>query len=142
MAGSTAFGVFTFNTSIALAPDTEYWIVLTDNSAVTAPDGQSTILWSYADGLTGVGVATQYSYADGGSFPNANVSDSTPFQGGAFQMQVDAIPEPASLTILGGSLLGLAGLRRRQGWQASWNILHRLRTTASAHLLMRYRWSN
>lgn len=78
----------------------EYWIALdaTNSSAE----------WVYNADDAGVGTADQSSYSD----YNSLYPDNGSFGPGAFAMIVDT-PEPASLTLLGGGLVGLGYWRRK-----------------------------
>jgi hypothetical protein len=86
--------------AIALAADTRYWIELSsDNTSAT---------WAYSFDLCGPGVAGDYYDNVDGVYPNN--SSEWP---GAYQMAVTAVPEPLSVTLLLGGLVGISVVRRR-----------------------------
>jgi hypothetical protein len=81
----------------------EYWIALDASN--------SSAEWVYNVDDAGIGTADQSSYSDyNGLYP-----DDGSFGPGAFAMIVDT-PEPASLTLLGGGLVGLGYWRRKSRW--------------------------
>ena len=77
--------------TINLAPDTVYWIELTESGASSAG-------WQYATGSGGTGTAGEFYYYDGTSYPDTD---------GGFLMSVSDVPEPRWGGIL---LLGIAFL--------------------------------
>ena len=107
-------GVYHLSTSIALDASQRYWIGIAD-----AFDGitgvASSVLWQSANDTNGVGVAGEFMVTDGsvlsvGTGVDAfGVPDGT---GQPYVMEV-LVPEPATLGILGLSLLGLGWARRR-----------------------------
>jgi hypothetical protein len=88
----------TLSSTILLGSDTRYWIGVTSSS--------STLSWDWSWDYSGYGVAGEYSYSDNFAWDNPD--------NGSFEMQVDVqtVPEPASLMLLACGLLGLAISRR------------------------------
>ena len=109
--GSVAPVNFTSTSAIALAADTEYFIVLTNGST----SGTTSIVWNYATSIsyTGVGsipATNNFTYAlktDG----ITNYGNGTP---ALFAVNGTAVPEPSTCAaILGLGALGLGALRRK-----------------------------
>jgi hypothetical protein len=94
---------FPLSTPLPLAPDTRYWIVLS-----TDPEAEITVAgWAYTYNTSGLGVAGEYYYGDGGTYSNSD---------GPYQMEIFGAPEPgtAGLLILGLGSLGFLGISRRK----------------------------
>jgi len=84
--------------SIALAPDTRYWIELSTSTG--------SLEWAYAAANNGVGVANEYNFYAGSVSPNSSF---TPYQ-----MSIgSAVPEASTwaLMLAGFAGLGLVGYR-------------------------------
>jgi PEP-CTERM motif len=101
---------FTPGSTITLQPNTEYWIVLSGTS-VGANDAE----WRLGTTNAGTGVAGQNHAQFNGSawtaFSNNLFTNTIP------EMQVDATaaaPEPATFTLMGAALAGLAIVTRRR----------------------------
>jgi hypothetical protein len=88
---------FSLGSPIPLAPNTRYWIELT-TANVSAT-------WPFSFDVNGTGVASEF-------FANSTGVDSN-FDG-PYLMRVTAVPEPATLGLVGLSLLALAMLRRKK----------------------------
>jgi PEP-CTERM motif len=88
---------------IGLDANTRYWIQLTSANG-TYP------VWFYTSDMSGTGVSTEYD-AFGRNYTTALNPNSAL---GAFQMQVQAVPEPGSLSLLGVALAGIGLLVRRR----------------------------
>jgi hypothetical protein len=89
-----------------LAADSRYWI------EVSSPNG-STANWDWSPDISGPGVANEFFYFGGQSFPNL---------GAPYQMQVNgdpiivanAVPEPSGFVVLLSALAVLGILRRHR----------------------------
>ena len=109
---------YTLDTSIALNPDTRYWIELTstDNDAS----------WSYSYDVSGPGVASEYlSNYQGTGSPIVFDNDAPIPDGGPYQMEVSgtslaSVPEPSTISLLlVAGMAGLAFLRARVKTQSA-----------------------
>jgi hypothetical protein len=86
---------FALVSPIALVPDTRYWIeLMTSNDSVT---------WPWSLDVSGTGVGSEFYANADGVFPN---------EFGPYLMQVNAVPEPAAISLIGISILALGILRR------------------------------
>ena len=85
----------------SLAPNSRYWVNLADSGATTV----TTALWAYDGSNAGFGVSTEFNY----NSLNGSISDNS---GGAYLMQVSAVPEPGSFMLLAGGLFGFLLVRR------------------------------
>jgi len=87
---------FSLVSPMALASDTRYWIELTtSNDSVT---------WPWSLDVSGTGVGSEFF---------ANSSGVSPNEFGPYLMQVNAVPEPAALSLIAISILALGILRRK-----------------------------
>ena len=84
-----------------LAANTTYWIEL-------SATGPNAVDWFYSYDQTAKGVANEYAYAS-----EYGVSPTSTY--GAYMMEV-GVPEPLTITLLVGGLVGLAAMRRRGGF--------------------------
>ena len=95
------------NIAWALAPDTSYWLVM-------GTTGAGSFGWAYAEGnvTSGPGSLASYGYSqDQGASWNSFGSDN-PYQ---MQVDVSAVPEPATAQALLLGLLCVGGLMRWRG---------------------------
>jgi hypothetical protein len=97
---TTSLKNYTFPTSgsILLAANTRYWIEVSGTA-------NSSARWSRSSNSSGTGVAGEYNFLNGKANSNSSVQP--------FQMQVNTIPEPGTLTLgaIGTPVLAIA--RRR-----------------------------
>ena len=95
---------FPLSSPYGLAANTRYWLVLDSLDYANI----STVLWSWSLDQSAVGVAGEYfGYEDPFVFSNIE---------GPYQMQLDgtsAVPEPATMILLGSGLIGVLGLKRK-----------------------------
>lgn len=100
--------IFTFtdvaNTLAASTQNDEYWIVIDFGTYASSAE------WVYNSDASGIGTSYQAAYSDanGGVYP----TNGTGFAG-PFALEVNT-PEPASIALLGGALVGIGFLRRRK----------------------------
>jgi hypothetical protein len=101
---------FPLSSPYALAATTRYWLVLDLLDLLDSLDSTtiSPVLWSWSLDQSAVGVAGEYwGYADPLVFSNTE---------GPYQMRLSdtsAVPEPATMILLGSGLIGLLGLKRK-----------------------------
>jgi hypothetical protein len=91
---------------VVLDPSTRYWIGL-------STDNFSSVNWSVTTNVSGPGVATEYIYPNAGPYPIESGGKSGGYINGAYQMQVDATPLPATWLMLLSGFLGLGFLAYR-----------------------------
>lgn len=108
-AGSLAAGYdsvsVALTASVALSSNQRYWIEL--SSSGLSPSGLTG--WAYDGNNAGTGVAGEYTwnnYTSGGSTYSNDIS------GYAYLMQVEAVPEPASLGLVAVGLVALMVARK------------------------------
>ena len=111
--GSTCVSYHISGLSASLAPNSEYWIAITD--ALGAPNGTS-VLWRLAADETGVGIVGGYNVADGSAFSNV---ETDPFVMKILVVEEAAnnnvdTPEPATLGLIGVAITALGYARRRR----------------------------
>ena len=87
------------NTPTVSTSDGEYWVGLVYT-------GSSSAAWYFNKDGSGIGTANQADFNSNGGLGSFSVST------GAYEMVVET-PEPASIAIVGGGLLGLGFFRRR-----------------------------
>jgi hypothetical protein len=99
-----------FSAAYPLAPNTRYWIYISDASATGFT---TSAIWSWSLDQTALGVANEFLYNATNSpfvFPNID---------GPYQMEVDVVPvsgtpEPSTILLLGSGLLSVIGAVRKK----------------------------
>ncbi|MGD0497260.1 MAG: PEP-CTERM sorting domain-containing protein [Bryobacteraceae bacterium] len=109
-AGNDVPVIVDFSTSQLLDPNTRYWIGLIP-TCVSDPVCGTVAQWGVANDWSGLGAANEYVYFGGNPVAYAN-SDTQDF-GGAMQMEISDMPEPATF-VLGAVGLGLLAVWRRR----------------------------
>ena len=114
-AGSLATGFdsvsIALTSSVVLASNQRYWVELS-SSDLSASDLTG---WAYDGNSLGTGVPGEYTW---NNYSPGGTSSLNEAAGSAYVMQVQAVPEPASLELLALGMIGLVVIRKRACVQA------------------------
>jgi len=99
---------FALGSPYALAPNTRYWLVLDSLNSTNI----STVLWSWSLDQSAVGVAGEYFGHESFAFLNTEGPYQTQLSGTS-AAGTSAVPEPATMLLLGSGLIGVLGLKRK-----------------------------
>ncbi len=115
--GTSAFGANNLTAAPMLdgvgGPDTA-WVVQLPGSLIAAPGSSVNIIDVASDGGAALDLnLSNSSTPDGNAFGAADVAGSGGLTGGISAIDAAAVPEPASLLLLGGGLLAVGARRRK-----------------------------